>query len=51
MNITVILGDHDLNDNSRTANSTTEFRTSFKQQEILIESGHAYPKWNGIEKF
>ena len=50
-NITVILGDHDLNDNSRTANSTPEFRNSFKQQEILIESGHVYPKWNGIEKF
>ena len=49
--MTVILGDHDLADNSKATASTIEFNTSFQQQEIQIESAHAYPKWNGKLNF
>ena len=43
----VILGDHDLGDNSTATKGQLGSRISLKQQEIEIEYGEAFPKWNG----
>ena len=43
----VILGDHDLGDNSTAKKGQLGSRISLKQQEIEIEYGEAFPKWNG----